>query len=111
MKYSRIVFLFFFFLFSHNVALGQTISGLKPRWMVSNIPQSSNDTYVFVKKTAVGASLDAARESILSQLASDELVKNSVKVSRESSNSTTIKQSIDNGQLNETINNNSSLVL
>lgn len=83
--------------------MAQRSSALKPRWMTSHLPIPQNNTYIFVKETGTGSTIDQAFEACLNQLATDKTLLSAASVSRKSENSTEIHQNIHNGVLDEII--------
>lgn len=83
--------------------MAQRSSTLKPRWMTSHLPIPQNNTYIFVKETGTGSTIDQAFEACLNQLATDKTLLSAASVSRKSENSTEIHQDLHNGVLDETI--------
>lgn len=76
---------------------------LEPRWIRETMPISYNDSYVFVRKTAIANTLEGAKGQCFSQLSLDEKIKNGAMVNSRSTSKTSVEQKYNNGHFSETI--------
>lgn len=85
--------------------MGQQIHN-KPDWVRKHLPVPGNNTYIFVKQTAISQSLGLARQSCMNQLANDRTVLNGAMVYSQSNSSTRISQEYIDGKFSENISDN-----
>lgn len=84
----------------------KTSDGVKPQW-IHKAPTPTNSTFRYEVITAVGNSLDAARQRSLSELISNTGLSNGVLVTSDYRSSKKVKQQWNNGKLTEVIDRNS----
>lgn len=79
----------------------------EPKWVNRVLPISYNESYIFVRQTAIANTLEVGRSQCFSQLATEQRILNGAKVYSKSNMKTSIHQKYTNGQFSENIDRNS----